>query len=99
MRCVSNEKQYEKIKAMLDKGDFESINVGATTGATRYGTSMRGNSLDAKSAGPIRNYNNSTATSGSDGFGKFTTNDFNNNMQSTYLKPSSNTKNTTTIGS
>lgn len=74
MRCVSNEKQYEKIKQMLDKGDFESINA---SGATRYGTSMRGSSLDVKSAGPIRNNNNSTATSGSDGFGKFTTNDFN----------------------
>jgi hypothetical protein len=64
---------------MLDKGDFESIN---TSSATRYGTSMRGASLDARSAGPMRNFNNSTATSGSDGFGKFTTNDFNNsNMQ------------------
>lgn len=59
---------------MLDRGDFESI---STTGATRYGTSMRGSSLDARSAGPARNFNNSTASSGSDGFGKFTSNDFN----------------------
>lgn len=48
MRYISNEKLYEKIKLVLEKGDFDSI---ATTGNTRYGTSMRGNSLDSRSAG------------------------------------------------
>jgi|LauGreDrversion4_2_1035121.scaffolds.fasta_scaffold660234_1 hypothetical protein len=37
-RCVTNEKQLEKIKQMIDKNDFDSI---SNTGSTRYGSSMR----------------------------------------------------------
>lgn len=46
-----NEKQLEKIRLILDKNDFESI---SNNGSTRYGTSMRGSSLDSRSAGPYR---------------------------------------------
>ena len=86
MRYVTNPKQFEKIKQMLEKGDFESISNNA---ATRYGTSMRGASLDSRSAGQTRSTNNysgisnnnnqlQTTTAGSDGggFGKITSSDF-----------------------
>jgi ATP phosphoribosyltransferase regulatory subunit HisZ len=51
VRCVSNEKQLEKIRQMIEKNDFESI---SNTGSTRYGSSMRTSSLDSRSAGPYR---------------------------------------------
>jgi hypothetical protein len=39
----------------MDKEDYESIyNGGINNGSTRYGTSMRGSSLDARSAGYAR---------------------------------------------
>lgn len=47
-RCVTNDKQFEKIKQLMDKNDFESI---SNTGSTRYGSSMRTSSLDSRSAG------------------------------------------------
>ncbi len=47
-RCVTNEKQLEKIKQMIDKNEFDSISI---TGSTRYGSSMRTSSLDSRSAG------------------------------------------------
>ena len=50
-RCCTNEKQMEKIRVILDKGDFESI---SNNGSTRYGSSMRNSSLDTRSAGPFR---------------------------------------------
>ena len=70
MRCLNNESQYYKIKQIVEKGEFESI---SNVGSTRYGTSMRGSSLDSRGAGQYRNsaYKNSPAISGSDGFGKF----------------------------
>ena len=46
-----NEKLLEKVKQILEKNDFESI---SNNGSTRYGTSMRGSSLDSRSAGPYR---------------------------------------------
>ena len=55
MRFISNEKQFEKIKNILDKGDLDSI---SNSGSTRYGTSMRGSSLDSRSAGPFRGVGN-----------------------------------------
>jgi hypothetical protein len=51
IRCVSNEKQLEKIKQIIDKNDFDSI---SNTGSTRYGSSMRTSSLDSRSAGAFR---------------------------------------------
>lgn len=36
---------------MLDRNDFDSI---SNNGSTRYGSSMRGSSLDARSAGQYR---------------------------------------------
>lgn len=76
-RCVSNEKQLDKIKQILDKTDFDSI---SNSGSTRYGTSMRNSSLDTRSAGPFRGGSN---PSGSDGFGKFTSSsDFNKSTAS-----------------
>lgn len=51
VRCVSNDRQLEKIKQMLDKNDLDSI---SQTGSTRYGSSMRASSLDSRSAGPYR---------------------------------------------
>ena len=48
MRCINNDKQFEKIRQILDKNDFESI---SNNGSTRYGSSMRGSSLDSRSAG------------------------------------------------
>lgn len=50
MRNLNNDKLFEKVRTVLEKGDFESIN----NGSTRYGTSMRGSSLDARSAGQTR---------------------------------------------
>lgn len=83
-RCVTNDKQLDKIKQMIDKNDLESI---SNTGSTRYGSSMRTSSLDSRSAGPFRGANNQqqTMASGSDGFGKYTqSSDF--NMPSPYGK-------------
>jgi hypothetical protein len=51
MRCIKNDKVYEKARLILEKNDFESIN---NNGSTRYGSSMRGSSIDTRSAGPIR---------------------------------------------
>ena len=70
MRLISNEKQYDRIKNILDKGEFDSV---SQTGSTRYGTSMRGSSLDSRSAGPYRGIGpgNHVSASGSDGFGQF----------------------------
>lgn len=82
---------------MLDRGDFESISY-AGNAATKYGTGMRYSPIDSRSAGQPKNYSNSTATSGNEAFGKFTTNDF--DMQQPYLKPggNANAKNNTAIG-
>ena len=59
---------------MIEKADFDSISIG---GSTRYGTSMRGSSLDSRSAGPYRNIvattNQTAAVTSNEGFGKFTT--------------------------
>ena len=66
MRLISNEKQFERIKTILDKGDYDSV---SQTGSTRYGTSMRGSSLDSRSAGQYRGVGNHVSASGSDGFG------------------------------
>ena len=47
-RCVTNDKQLEKIKQIIDKNDFDSI---SNVGSTRYGSSMRTSSLDSRGAG------------------------------------------------
>jgi hypothetical protein len=47
-RCVSNDKQLDKIKQILERTDYDSI---SNSGSTRYGTSMRNSSLDTRSAG------------------------------------------------
>jgi hypothetical protein len=45
LKCITNDSLMEKIKQVLDKNDtLDSI-------STRYGSSMRGSSLDARSAG------------------------------------------------
>lgn len=50
-RYVSNEKQLEKIKQILDRSDIDSI---SNVGSTRYGSSMRNSSLETRSAGAFR---------------------------------------------
>lgn len=50
-RYVSNEKQLEKIKQLLDRSDIDSI---SNVGSTRYGSSMRNSSLETRSAGAFR---------------------------------------------
>ena len=83
MRLISNEKQFERIKVVLDKGDYDSV---SNTGSTRYGTSMRGSSLDSRSAGPFRGgMGNHVSASGSDGFGHFQNSEL--NIQSHYKGP------------
>jgi hypothetical protein len=53
MKSIPNDKLYEKCKIVVEKEDLESISVAGygNSGSTRYGTSMRGSSLDARSAG------------------------------------------------
>jgi hypothetical protein len=51
MRYITDSKKFDKIKAILDKGELETMN-NTNNGNTKYGTSMRGSSLDSKSAGP-----------------------------------------------
>lgn len=50
-RCIPNDKQYEKVRQLIDRNDLDSI---SNTGSTRYGSSMRTSSLDSRSAGPHR---------------------------------------------
>jgi hypothetical protein len=81
-RCVTNDKQLEKIKQIIDKTDFDSI---SNVGSTRYGTSMRTSSLDSRGAGQFRAGSSGASaqkqammSSGTDSFGQFThSSDFN----------------------
>eukprot|EP00347_Sterkiella_histriomuscorum_P023335 403335038 len=83
-RFVTNEKQLDKIKQMLDKNDLDSV---SNVGSTRYGSSMRNSSLETRSAGAFKGGQPQVTATGSDGFGKFTqSSDF--NMQQTFLKSS-----------
>jgi hypothetical protein len=75
-RCVTNEKQLEKIKQIIEKSDFDSI---SNIGSTRYGSSMRTSSLDSRSAGQFRAGSSGAnpqkqamMSSGTESFGQFT---------------------------
>ncbi len=100
-RCVTNDKQLEKIKQIIDKNDFESI---SNTGSTRYGTSMRTSSLDSRSAGQFRAGSSGAnpqkqamMSSGTESFGQFThSSDF--NIPGSAYKPSAASNVMTTTG-
>lgn len=84
MRCNLTDKQIEQAKKVAAQGDYESLSNYANT---RYGVSMRGSSMDSRSAAEAQrrtpNHIPGNLAAGSDGFAQSTFSDA--KMQATFL--------------
>lgn len=84
MRCNLTDKQIEQAKKVAEQGDYESLSNYANT---RYGGSMRGSSMDSRSAAEAQrrtpNHLPRNLASGSDGFAQSSFSD--SKMQATFL--------------
>lgn len=76
MRCNLTDKQIEQAKKVAQQGDYESLSNYANT---RYGGSMRGSSMDSRSAAEAQrrtpNHIPGNPAAGSDGFSQSTFSD------------------------